>query len=151
MTLVALKVAHFPDDSSPDGVDICQWGREGLEAFLLGGESHMGSRARDTLNAASVPTSQLWREANFVWPLSPSLRQHQVSKIRFLAGFLGCGLQGPLERCLGNLNSYIGYRQAKVAMETLHPFPDLQSLLPPWMLHSQLLLHTRAGRPHRAR
>ena len=71
MTLVALKVAHFPDDSSPDGMDICQWGREGLEAFLLGGESHMGSRARDTLNAALVPTSQLWKEANF--GLSPPL------------------------------------------------------------------------------
>lgn len=58
VTLVTLKVAHFPDDSSPDGVDICQWGREGLEASLLGGESHMGSRARDILNAAWVPTSQ---------------------------------------------------------------------------------------------
>lgn len=32
-----------------------------------------GSRVRDILNAAWVPTSQLRREANFVWPLSPSL------------------------------------------------------------------------------
>lgn len=28
------------------------------------------------------------------------------------------------------MNSYIGYRQAKVAMETLHPFPDLQPPFP---------------------
>lgn len=37
VSLIALKVAHFPDVSSPDGMDICQRGEVGQEA-LLGGE-----------------------------------------------------------------------------------------------------------------
>lgn len=45
----------------------------------------------------------------------------------------------------GELQSYLSYGQAKVAMETLHPFPDLQPIVPPLMLCPSLPFHTGAG------
>lgn len=153
--LSSLKSSPFSRCLQPRWCDICQWGkgRPGSPLTWRRG-GHVGSRAREILNVAWVPTSQWWRETTVVWPLSPSLLQFCRTKSLKSAswlGFLGCRLQGPLEWCLGNLNSYIGYRQAKVAMETLHPFLDLQPLLPPRMLHPQPPHHTGAGGPHRAR